>query len=135
MHRFADACNVYRECTSRTRSSRTSRISTRQGLLRGKEDDLASSQELSLLAAATLHLRRGGKDPFLLGVGADKQSVEGEFSWAGYRFTEFFEVHLWSAERWSVIRVMSSSCSQLGSEGGQLFYQEFHQQPLLAVVG
>ena len=32
---------------------------------------------------------------------------------AGYRFTEFFEVHLWAAERWSVIRVMSSSCSQL----------------------
>ena len=31
----------------------------------------------------------------------------------GFRFTEFFDVHLWVADRWSVIRVMSSSCSQL----------------------
>jgi hypothetical protein len=31
----------------------------------------------------------------------------------GFRFTEFSEVHLWVADRWSVIRVMSSSCSQL----------------------
>ena len=40
----------------------------------GKEDDLASSQELSFLSAATLLLRRGGKYPFLLGIVADSRS-------------------------------------------------------------
>src|SRR4029453_12407353 len=35
------------------------------------------------------------------------------FPRAGFRLTEFFEVYLWEAERWSVTRVMSSSCSQL----------------------
>ena len=62
--------------------------------------------------------------PFILGaaerIRSSWVSVLTNIAWkvnsprAGYRFTEFFEVHLWSAERWSVIRVMSSSCSQLG---------------------
>ena len=38
------------------------------------EDDLASTQDTSLLSAATFSLRSGGKDPFLLGMGADSRS-------------------------------------------------------------